>query len=199
MVQLTMNKTLADIAIVKAGHPFRGKIPEDTAGNAYAVQIRDIDNDGIIQWHQLIRTNITGRKTPDWLQKGDVLFAARGGRNLAGCVGEIDKPTVCAPHYFLIQVTDNSVLPEFLAWQLNQDSAQRYFANSAEGSAQTSIRRAVLEATPLVMLTLEKQRAIVGFNNKVKQEKQALSALIDNRAKQMQGIAKQLLDSADQG
>lgn len=199
MVQLIMNKTLSDIAIVKAGHPFRGKIPEDTEGNAYAVQIRDIDNDGIIQWHQLIRTNITGRKTPDWLQKGDVLFAARGGRNLAGFVGEIDKPIVCAPHYFLIQVTDKSVLPEFVAWQLNQDGAQRYFANSAEGSAQTSIRRAVLEATSLVIPTLEKQQAIVEFDNKVKQEKRVLRALIENRAKQMQGIAKELLGSDYQG
>ena len=199
MVHLKMSRILSDIAIVKAGHPFRGKIPEDMDGNAYAVQIKDIDNDGIIQWHQLIRTSITGRKSPDWLQEGDVLFAARGGRNLAGFVGEIDRLTVCAPHYFLIQVTDTSVLPEFLAWQLNQEAAQRYFANSAEGSAQTSIRRAVLEATPLFIPTLEKQHAIVGFDNKVKQEKRVLNALIENRTKQMQGIAKELLGSDNQG
>ncbi|MBU2969222.1 restriction endonuclease subunit S [Pseudoalteromonas sp. C2R02] len=193
-----MNKTLSDIAIVKAGHPFRGKIPEEVEGSAFVVQIRDIDNDGIIHWHQLIRTNITGRKNPDWLQKGDVIFAARGERNLAGFVGDIDRPTVCAPHYFLIKVTDKSVLPEFIAWQLNQDGAQRYFANSAEGSAQTSIRRAVLEATPLVIPNIEKQNIIVEFDNKVKQEKHLLNALIDNRSKQMQGIAKELLDSGNQ-
>lgn len=189
-----MNKTLTDIAIVKAGHPFRGKILEDTEASTYVVQIRDIDNDGYIHWQQLIRTNITGRKSPDWLQKGDVLFAARGARNAAAFVGDIDKPTVCAPHYFLIQVTDKSVLPEFIAWQLNQENAQRYFANSAEGSAQMNIRRAVLEAAPLVIPSIEKQKAIVGFDNKVKQEKRLLNDLIDNRAKQMQGIAKDLLN-----
>jgi len=193
MVQLIMNRTLTDIAIVKAGHPFRGKILEDTEASTYVVQIRDIDNDGYIHWQQLIRTNITGRKSPDWLKKGDVLFAARGARNAAAFVGDIDKPTVCAPHYFLIQVTDKSVLPEFIAWQLNQENAQRYFANSAEGSAQMNIRRAVLEATPLVIPSIEKQIAIVGFDNKVKQEKRLLNDLIDNRAKQMQGIAKTLL------
>jgi restriction endonuclease S subunit len=193
MVQLIMNKTLTDIAIVKAGHPFRGKILEDTEASTYVVQIRDIDNDGYIHWQRLIRTNITGRKSPDWLKKGDVLFAARGARNAAAYVGDIDKPTVCAPHYFLIQVTDKSVLPEFIAWQLNQENAQRYFANSAEGSSQMNIRRAVLEATPLVIPSIEKQKAIVGFDNKVKQEKRLLNDLIDNRAKQMQGIAKTLL------
>lgn len=194
MVQLIMNKTLTDIAIVKAGHPFRGKILEDTEASTYVVQIRDIDNDGYIHWQQLIRTNITGRKSPDWLKKGDVLFAARGARHAAAYVGDIDKATVCAPHYFLIQVTDKSVLPEFIAWQLNQENAQRYFANSAEGSAQMNIRRAVLEATPLVIPSIEKQIAIVGFDNKVKQEKRLLNDLIDNRAKQMQGIAKTLLN-----
>ncbi len=193
MVQLIMNKTLTDIAIVKAGHPFRGKILEDTEASTYVVQIRDIDNDGYIHWQQLIRTNITGRKSPDWLQKGDVLFAARGARNAAAFVGDIDKPMVCAPHYFLIQVTDESVLPEFIAWQLKQENAQRYFANSAEGSSQMNIRRAVLEATPLVIPSIEKQKAIVGFDNKVKQEKRLLNDLIDNRVKQMQGIAKALL------
>jgi len=193
MVQLIMNKTLTDIAIVKAGHPFRGKILEDTEASTYVVQIRDIDNDGYIHWQRLIRTNITGRKSPDWLKEGDVLFAARGARNAAAFVGNIDKPTVCAPHYFLIQVTDKSVLPEFIAWQLNQENAQRYFANSAEGSAQMNIRRAVLEATPLVIPSIEKQKAIVGFDNKVKQEKRLLNDLIDNRAKQMHGIAKTLL------
>ena len=194
MVQLIMDKTLTDIAIVKAGHPFRGKILEDTEASTYVVQIRDIDNDGYIHWQQLIRTNITGRKSPDWLKKGDVLFAARGARNAAAYVGDIDKPTVCAPHYFLIQITDKSVLPEFIAWQLNQENAQRYFANSAEGSSQMNIRRAVLEATPLVIPSIEKQKAIVGFDNKVKQEKLLLNDLIDNRAKQMQGIAKDLLN-----
>ena len=85
-----MKKTLSDIAIVKAGHPFRGKIPEDKEGNAYAVQIRDIDNDGIIQWHQLIRTNITGRKIPDWLQKGDVLMLDTGS-TLRGAFCDFDR------------------------------------------------------------------------------------------------------------
>lgn len=188
-----MKNTLSEIAIVKAGHPFRGKIPEHKQGNVQVVQIRDIDNDGTIGWDQLIRANITGRKTPGWLQKGDILFAARGARNTAGYVNKITQPTVCAPHYFLIQVTNNKILPEFLAWQLNQEHAQRYFTNSAEGSVQVSIRRAILEATQIVIPTIDKQLAIVGFDNKVKQEKRLLKALIANRAKQMQGVAKHIL------
>jgi restriction endonuclease S subunit len=189
-----MYTTLADIALVKAGHPFRGTIPEHTEGNAHVVQIRDIDNDGFILWDQLIQTMITGRKSPDWLQAGDVIFAARGQRNFAACIDKVDTPTVCAAHYFLVHIREPSaILPAFLAWQLNQEKAQRYFAQSAEGSAQVSIRRSVLENTPLLIPTIKEQHAIVTLDNKVKQEKQVLTALINNRAQQMQAIARQLL------
>jgi len=188
-----MNTTLTDIAIIKAGHPFRGKIAEKTDGNTQVVQIRDISPDGCIAWQQLISTDITGRKTPDYLQTGDVLFAARGVRNTAGYVNEVSSPSVCAPYYYLIKITDASVLPEFIAWQLNQKNAQRYFESSAEGSAQRSIRRALLEETPLVIPNIAEQRAIVNFDNKIKQEKRLLNGLIENRKKQMQGIAKHIL------
>lgn len=189
-----MHATLTDIALVKAGHPFRGTIPEHTEGNAHVVQIRDIDNDGFILWDQLIQTMITGRKSPDWLQAGDVLFAARGQRNIAACVDKVDTPTVCAAHYFLIQIRQPStILPEFLAWQLNQEKAKRYFSQSAEGSAQVSIRKTVLESTPLLIPTIKEQHAIVALDSKAKQEKQVLNALIDNRTRQMQAIARQLL------
>ena len=190
-----MQAILSDIAIVKAGHPFRGTIPEHTEGDAHVVQIRDIDNDGFILWDQLIQTTITGRKSPDWLKAGDVLFAARGQRNIAACIDKVNTPTVCAAHYFLIQVQQPSaILPEFLAWQLNQEKAKRYFAQSAEGSAQVSIRRSVLESTPLTIPTTKEQQDIVALDNKAKQEKRVLNALISNRAQQMKAIARELLD-----
>ncbi|WP_299977085.1 restriction endonuclease subunit S [uncultured Pseudoteredinibacter sp.] len=189
-----MQAILSDIAIVKAGHPFRGTIPKHTEGNAHVVQIRDIDNDGFILWDQLIQTMITGRKCPDWLKTGDVLFAARGQRNIAACIDKVDTPTICAAHYFLIQVQQPStILPQFLAWQLNQEKAKRYFAQSAEGSSQVSIRRTVLESTPLFIPTIQEQQAIVALDRKAKQEKRVLNALINNRAQQMQAIARELL------
>ena len=192
-----MQVILSDIAIVKAGHPFRGTIPEHKEGDAHVVQIRDIDNDGFILWDQLIQTTITGRKSPDWLKAGDVLFAARGQRNIAACIDKVNTPTVCAAHYFLIQVQQPStILPEFLAWQLNQEMAKRYFAQSAEGSAQVSIRRTVLESTPLTIPTTKEQQAIVALDYKAKQEKRVLNALISNREQQMKAIAKELLAGA---
>lgn len=185
---------LAKLASVQAGYAFRGKIPELSDGNALAVQIKDLTADGDISWQNVIRTNIDVLKPKDLLVAGDVIFAARGQRNFAAVVTANQMPVVCAPHYFVIRVKDNSyLLPEFLAWQLNQPDAQRYFAKSAEGSLQVSIRRSILESTHLVIPDIKTQQLLVALNAKAKREKQVLNQLIENRTKQIQGIAKQLL------
>jgi len=189
-----MSYILSDIATVKGGHPFRGKIEEDKEGNANAVQLKDINEFEGIEWSQLVCTSLSGRKSPDWLAEGDVLFAARGLKNIAVCVDQAEKPTVCGPHFFLIQIKlTANILPEFLAWQLNQVLAQKYFSQSAEGSAQLSIRRAVVENTPITIPSLSKQETIVAFNKAAQKEKKMLLELIDNRSNQMQGIAQRTL------
>jgi hypothetical protein len=82
------------------------------------VHIRDADADKGIDWPALVRTELQGRKDPDWLRTGDILFAARGNRNFAVCVGEPPLKAVCSPHFFLVRVNrDSAATPEFLAWR----------------------------------------------------------------------------------
>ncbi len=194
-----MSSLLSEIATVKGGYPFRGKIPEIEGGDSYAVQIKNINEFDEIQWNTLISTNLSGRKPPDWLVKGDVLFAARGQRNVATYVDQVKDRTVCGPHFFRIQIKQNAnILPEFLAWQLNQAPAQKYITQSAEGSLQLSIRRGALEATPIVIPCLKEQQTVIELYKKAKQEKKVLTALIRNTAQQMQGIAQKVLASNQQ-
>jgi len=190
-----MKKTLTELAVIKAGHPFRGKIEEIKDGNVYAIQIRDLDDFGHIKdWMKVVRTEIAGRKLPDWLEPGDVLFAARGQRNFAVCVNDAPSRTVCGPHFFQIHVRDkHQLLPEFLTWVLNQKPAQRYFEQSAEGSAQLSIRKAVLENIQITIPCLATQQSVVALDQATIREKRILKALIENRDKEMQFIAQEIL------
>lgn len=188
-----MKIKLHDIADIEAGHPFRGAIPEHEHGDCQVIQVRDIDTYGQINWEGVISTQITGRKRPHWLREGSIIFAARGARNLATCMPDLDRPVVCAQHFFLITLKDtNNALPEFIAWQLNQAPLQRYFRQSAEGSAQVSIRRAVLEQAMITLPPLEQQIILTRFTNKALKEKQLLTKLIDNRRQQIDAIANDL-------
>lgn len=191
-----MENLLSDIASVTAGHPFRGSIPETENGEARVVQIRDLDENGQIEWDKLISTDIQGRKKPDWLQVGDILFSARGQRNIAALVDKQASNTVCAPHYFIIRVTDERIEPAFLAWQLNQLPAQRYFSKSSQGSAVASIPRSFLGATPISIPSVDRQKVIIAMAKAHLQEKLTLQALIKNRDSQMQALANDLISQA---
>lgn len=194
-----MKHLLSDIAKVTAGHPFRGSIPETENGKARVVQIRDLDENGQIAWNKLISTNIQGRKQPDWLQAGDILFSARGQRNIAALVDKQASNTVCAPHYFIVRVVDECIEPAFLAWQLNQLPAQRYFSKSSQGSAVASIPRNILAATPITIPTVEKQKVIIAIANAHLREKLTLQAMMRNRDIQMQAIANDLISQTNSG
>ena len=185
---------LRDLAEIRSGYPFRGAVKENPRGEAAVVQIKNVDPDEGIDWAALIQTDLTGRRKPDWLQTGDILFTARGNRNVAVYVGGAPKKAVCAPQFFLIRPkSDQPVLPQFVAWQINQPEAQRYFAQSAEGTLITSIRRKILEDMPLHLPSREKQELVAKLCEAAQQEKRLLTELIENRKKQLHIVAKNLL------
>lgn len=189
-----MKLKLHEIATIEAGHPFRGAIPEHKHGDCQVIQIRDIDTDGEIIWNTVISTKITGRKKPNLLQQGSIIFAARGARNLATYIPDLDHPVVCAQHFFQITLKENTTaLPQFIAWQLNQAPLQRYFRLSAEGTIQVSIRRPVLEEAVITLPPLQQQQTLIQLASTALQEKWRLTKLIDNRRQQIEAIANDLL------
>jgi hypothetical protein len=187
---------LKQITTIAAGHPFRGKIPEKLGTGVYAVQMKDVSLRDGINWGGCVETELQGRRD-DWLQSGDILVAARGSHNYAilvdlGPLGR-DQNAVAAPHFFVLRIRGGSILPEFLVWLLNQTTCQRYFEQNAEGTLTKSIRRTVLEETPIALPPLARQTSIVGLANTLKREQQALEKLIRNGEKLLTAIADDLL------
>ncbi|HIF9164175.1 TPA: hypothetical protein ACX6PM_001078 [Photobacterium damselae] len=191
---------LEEIAVTRAGHPFRGAIQESADGNGYVIQTRDLSDDGQIDLTKLTRAAVVGRKEPEWLRAGDVIFVARGINNFASAISgemldQLELPSVCSPHYFQIRIVQTAaLLPEFLAWQLNQLPAQRHFQQSAEGTVQVSIRRSVLEETPITIPPIETQRKVVALSQRARREEQIYQELIELRRMEMQAIAHQVLN-----
>jgi len=188
-----MKVLLKEIATIKAGHPFRGTIKEDLDGNGFVVQVKNINVDGRIDLNNLVQTNVQGRRTPEWLEIGDVLFLSRGPKLTAAAVIELPGNVVCSPHFFVIELLTKDVLPEFLAWQLNQNHAQRYLKKSAAGSAQVSVKRCFLENVPLTIPRVKDQKVIVNLVNSALKEKYVFTKLIQNRERQLLAITQKIL------
>lgn len=195
-MKLRHNK-LGDIAEVRAGYPFRKQIQDRPEGDTRVIQMKNIDEITGIGWNKLSRTDLEGKRSPDWMQPEDIVFAARGNRNFAVCLDEVPEKTVCSPHFYQLHVRDTKqILPAFLTWQINQAPAQQYFAVSAEGSMIRSIRRGILESLPVVIPSMEQQTAIVELDKRVKQEHILLKKKIDNSRAMMNAIARELFNEA---
>ncbi|EJE8676060.1 restriction endonuclease subunit S [Vibrio parahaemolyticus] len=192
----TVTIALTECVTIQAGYPFRGAIRDIPSGSVRAVQAKDISPLGELQTHDLIITDLTGKRDADWLQQGDILFSAKGSKHIACYVHEALDGTTCAPSLFLLRVKSEwkeKVNPQFLTWQLNQLPAQTYFKRSAEGSFQISIRKPVLAATPIALPTLCKQNTIAKFYEASIKENALLHKLINNRQQQLNAIATDLL------
>ncbi|MGE4338705.1 MAG: restriction endonuclease subunit S [Pigmentiphaga sp.] len=193
-------RKLSELVKVLPGYPFRGKIDHDPVGDARAVQMKDVSDTGRVEWEELVRTELKGRRKPDWLQPGDVLFLVRGNKNFAVHLDEVPFPAVISPHFLLLKVKRNAkLLPAFLAWQINQAPAQRYLDASAEGTVQRSIRKGVLEDLPLVVPDLETQHVVVSYAQAARSEAEAYMELIANRERELRVVASKILnpDSVD--
>lgn len=120
------------------------------------------------------------------LKEGDVIFAAKGAKNFAAVFENNNVAAVASTSFFVITLTDRKVLPEFLAWYLNNQSTQAFLKAQAIGTSIASISKGVLEDLEINVPVIEIQKMILqitGLRNKEIILKQEIEML---REKQIQ-------------
>ena len=188
---------LGYIADFRTGYPFRGAIEPVEGGTVAVVQIKDISPSRVVNWDAVVRSELTGRRAPEWLVSGDILLVARGNRYYAVALDTVPDSAVCGPHLYHLRLKSSAgILPQFLAWQINQPPIQRLLGQAAEGSNQLSIRRAELEGLPISVPTLAVQEHIVQLSEVAERERALLNQLVLNRERQMSALAFALNDAA---
>lgn len=181
---------MKNLVHIRAGHPFRGAVEAVDAGSVAVAQMKDIQPGCGVDWASTVRTELVGRKEPDWLREGDLLFVSRGSRYYAACVDQPPGPAVCGPHLFHLTVRDsNQLLPKFLAWVVGQGAVQRQLQQAASGSLQLSVTRQALETLEIPLPSLKTQRVIADLTTAAVRERALLTALIQNREQQLEALA----------
>lgn len=184
---------LADVAGISAGYPLRVPVETLEPGDVRLVQLKNTTAEGGIDWQGVPRVSLPSKRPPAWLSNADVIFSTRGTKTFAYALGEVPRQAVCAPQFFVVTPRSDHVMPEFLAWQLNQKPAQDYFQRERTGSVIQHVRRSVLEDMPIAIPPLQVQELIVGFWRAAQQERAALTRLIQNRNDQLEALANGLL------
>lgn len=155
-----MKMRLADVADVRTGYPFRGKVWDDPAGNLAVVQIKDISDVGHLKPDGCLRIAEESAHTKHLLRQGDVLLQSRGINFPSGVV---DMPIhgIAALGLHVIRPDVRQVLPEYVAWVMNQPSSREALKNMARGSSVPFVSKQDLAEFQLPVPSLKMQHQIV--------------------------------------
>ena len=89
-----------DIADVRMGFHFRGRVHEEPNGNALVLQIRDVDEAGRFDPESLTPMEIPNVEKHS-LSVGDIVFLARGARRFAFLFSEGYRRNIVPAGYFM--------------------------------------------------------------------------------------------------
>jgi hypothetical protein len=183
-----MNQKLKEIADVRAGFTVR-KASRHALTKPYPViQIRNVSGSGLLDLTEMAEMQLEEVPPRFFLSKGDVLFCARGTRNqAAACVVDVDR-VVVGSQFFILRVASQLVLPEYLAWYINQQPAQRHLNERTSGSHVHMILRDDLLDLPVAVPALKVQRQILELHRLQVQEQRLLVQLSQKRQQLMSGL-----------
>lgn len=196
----TNHKNLAEIANIRTGFTFRGKIEEVSEGTAHLLQIKDAriqkDQSGSdnINTATLPKINWDGKQNA-YVEPGTVLLPSRGGYFRSSVfTGGNALPLIASSQFILITPTSDKVTPEFLCWSLNRPVIQRYLEEIAsQGSNISMLSTATAKELKIEVPSINTQHKILHINKLWEEERKLTQALLNNREILLQGMFQQML------
>lgn len=159
-------------------------------GQIVYLQAKHFDDNGLLRsllHPDLLAENISNKHL---LQPDDVLFAAKGTKNFAAWYQSNNLPAVASTSFFVIRLKEtiiNKILPEFLAWYINQSVSQKFLKSYAMGTSIASISKAVLGELEISIPDLQMQKTVLKIahlRNSGKKLQQQIDMLRDKQIQQ---------------
>ncbi len=180
---------------IHSGYITRGRIEPLATGSHFLVQAKDVEGARLsYTTDELIRFDPALSRTDLVLQKGDLLFMARGVHNFTIQMETLPGPALAAACFFIIRVTSPEILPGYLYWYMNQAPVARYLnQHSGRGVHMPVVRRAVLENIYVPMPPLDIQAKIADVNKLMFKEMDLLRQLGQKRKEQIAAACLQTI------
>jgi hypothetical protein len=199
-------KSLKELGDIQIGYQHREKVSplnrtED--GTHRIVQIKDLDLDGKYRAEVLSAGGlapyvwlkglswVTPKGDADRYQvkRGDVLFLSRGQRAFAIPVLESIENTIASYYFYILRPDNERVLPEYLAWFINQPSSQLYLESHQVGSHMKMVSKQAFEELEIAIPPLATQRVIVELERLRQKEEYTLDLLLKARKNLINSLA----------
>ncbi len=174
---------LKSIVDIQVGYQAKARIKERIRGTHRLIQSKDFDS-----LHRLHPENLIAffpeRKPEIYsVRKKDVLFQARGVEHFAHCIEDDLKDTLAAGSFYILRVQSKDLLPQYLAWWLNQSKAQAWLRAQARGTGISFISKRTLSRLQVRIPPLSIQKKVVQIVVLARREQILLDRLAQTRSR----------------
>ena len=173
---------LPNICEIRSGYTARGRLEVAQSGGVLAIQLGDVSPEGGVQVEHLTRLQIEVPPDRYFVRAGDVLFRSRGEKTTAAAIPqEFPEAALAFLPLIVLRPQHGSLLPEYLAWTINQAPAQRHLEASARGTSMRMIPRSAFDDLNIDVPDLHAQRLIVETAELAGRERELASEIADKR------------------
>lgn len=188
-----MKTKLKNIASVQMGHSFRSRLEPEPNGQVSVIQMKDLTDDNQLDNQALVHIEMSNLKDHHKVNQNDLAFRSRGLTNTAAIISTKIGTAVIAAPLLRIRVNDDSVLPEYLCWHINQPTSQAELQSKASGTSVKMIGKPTLEELEITLPSIETQKQIVALDQLSANEYRLIQEISEKKRKLMEGILMQLV------
>jgi hypothetical protein len=184
-----MNKPIKDVARVRPGYQFRGRVEPDPAGNVAFIQIKDFDGKRRLVPDDIVTIDFRRPIEPFQARPGDVLFLSRGHRLFATALDQAPEDAIVTGYFFILRPDRDVVIPEYLAWSINEPGFQARLAPLVKGSHMPQVSRADFDQLEIAVPPLETQRLVVRLQELWDREQDLVTRIQAAREKLIRAVS----------
>jgi hypothetical protein len=161
---------IRELAQIQSGYTVRSPLVSDQTGVLVA-QVRDLAFDGSGCMRDLQRCSLDGAIERYLIRAGDVVFRSRGERTTALALGlDFSEPAVALLPLIILRPNLSRIRPDYLAWAINQPSAQQKLDADAQGTNLRMVPKSSLEALDIDVPPIETQAKLMEIHRLIEQE-----------------------------
>ena len=176
-----MKKLLKELVYIQIGYQARGKISQDPGGLYRIIQSKDFDEKVALKKESIYQFTPERNPKKYRVQKGDVLFLSKGHKNSAFAISEPLENTIATSNYFILKITSDKLIPEYLAWYINQPPAQSFIKSHSRGTYIPIIPKVVFEYLEIFIPQLDIQQKIIHVHYLSRRELDLLKQITETR------------------
>jgi restriction endonuclease S subunit len=150
---------------LNTGYSFRTRIEHNPDGDIAVIQMKDTKNNFTRIGSDLFRISDSSISPRYFLHKGDVLFLSKGSNNKAFVFDMDLQQVVAAAAFFVLRPDKSQILPEYLAWYLNQQPVQKYILENRAGTYMPNVNKKTLLGIQIQLPDLKTQEKIAMIDN----------------------------------